>query len=555
VHGTFAMQLDANGHVTQLRHLPATKLTNEIAQAFARAPDGRIAIGSFAGINLLSPASGEIERIEPNPADPHGLQATAVTAFATDQQGRLWVGTGTGLDIMTGRDGAGHPQFRHLLVADGLPNASIDSLLPDSQGRMWAATDRGVAVIDTRTLAVRALQRADGLAITNYWAGSIARLAGGEIALGGVGGLTILQPDALMPWTYHPPVVLTEMRVGGQPVRGGRGVDAPVIVPPDANSLSVEFAALDFSAPEQNRYSYMLEGFDSAWTDTDGRHRIADYTNLPPGAYVLHVRGSNRDGVWSARQAILHIKVLPAWYQTLWFGSAVAAACIMVALALLQRWTEVLRRRQRALEHQVATRTAELSDSKQQLQLANADLEKRVGERTAALQASEARFRAWFDNAEDAMFVVQVHQDGRFTYEALNGAVERIFGFDPAASAGLTPEQLMPRAYAANEMARYRAATLGEPVHYEATVPGPAGERLIDTWLVPLRNAETGAVERLVGAARDLTERRALEGRLAQAQKLQALGALAGGIAHDFNNILQAVAGTAMLMERSPADP
>ena len=47
---------------------------------------------------------------------------------------------------------------------------------------------------------------------------------------------------------------------------------------------------------------------------------------------------------------------------------------------------------------------------------------------------------------------------------------------------------------------------------------------------------------------RDLAE------KLAQAQKVQALGQLAGGIAHDFNNILQSVSGAAMLIERRPED-
>jgi len=376
LEGLWQLKLDANRNLQVIGHEEPPRLANATVRSIEPMPDGRLAVGTDNGLSLLNPATGTIQSVFPTPDYPDGLSAQHIVSLATDKSGRLWVGTDSaGVNVMVGEDAAGNPRFHKIGVAEGLPNGDINRILCDAAGRMWISTDNGIAAIKSNpaTFDVERLQRADGLAINTYWSNAGSVMPDGTLVFGGVGGLTVIAPDQVEPWAYRPPVVVTEARIGGKPVtqqlwHGASRLSAALNVMPEHNSLSVEFAALDFSAPEHNLYRYKLEGFDPDWIEADSTHRIASYTNLPPGDYVLLLRGSNRNGQWAAQMTRVYVHVLPAWFETIWFRIIEVAAAGLVLLLWVQARTVILRRRQRELERLVAERTAALSESQAQLE-------------------------------------------------------------------------------------------------------------------------------------------------------------------------------------------
>ena len=368
-----------DGVLSSLDRWGGDRLTDAHVRVLQRGSAHDLWIGTLNGLNRLDLATGTVDRILADLSDPTALANGNVSSLLIDRQNRLWVGTSDGIAVLTGRGGDGKARFHRLGVADGLPDANIDMLLQDTAGKIWASTDDGLAVIDPVSFAVRALRRADGVAIRDGFVTSGAATPRGELLFGGIGGLTVVRPERLKDWSYHPPVVVTDARLGGKPVPAGRfngtGSTDPLMIAPEANSLAVEFSALDYSAPELNRYAYLLQGYDTDWIETDPTRRLAAYTNLPPGSYTLRLRGSNRNGAWTETALDLPIRVLPAWHQSLWFKLLLAVIALAAVAALVQFRTAYLRRRQRELVHQVELRTAEVVHQKEVAELAHRKLQ------------------------------------------------------------------------------------------------------------------------------------------------------------------------------------
>ena len=79
----------------------------------------------------------------------------------------------------------------------------------------------------------------------------------------------------------------------------------------------MDFAALSYTVPEMNEYSYKMEGLDKDWTFLK-KNRKVYYTKLPPGNYTFKVKGSNSSGVWNQQEARLEIKISPPFWASIW---------------------------------------------------------------------------------------------------------------------------------------------------------------------------------------------------------------------------------------------
>ena len=373
-----------SGKFTRYLHdaADARSLSNNRVTSLHEDARGDLWVGTDGGgLNRFDRERGTFTRFLHEDGNIESLSSDVVWSIHEDARGALWIGTqGGGINRWEAGDRAGgRPVFRRYLERDGLPNAFVYGILSDENGRIWMSTNKGLARLDPRTSLVRTFDTTHGLQSNEFNFGAYYRSPGGEMFFGGINGLNAFFPEAIRENAHAPPVLLTNFLKFNQRVQLDRPLSETdeIVLKYSDYVVSFEFAALDFTAPEKNRYAYKLEGFDEDWIELDNMRR-ATYTNLDAGEYVLKVKAANNDGVWNEQGATLPVRVLPPPWQTWWAYTLYLLALAGVVIAYTRGQARKLEREaeySRKLEDEVRSRTRELADRNQELQVVNRMLE------------------------------------------------------------------------------------------------------------------------------------------------------------------------------------
>ncbi len=503
----------------RLQPTDPTSLSEDFVTTIFQDLAGVLWIGTYnRGLNrLLDTSDREFLRFRNNPTDPQSLSNNRVTAIHQQSSGMLWIGTANGLNEMRS-DGT----FRRLLIKDGLPNTRITGIVDDDAGRLWLATGRGLSRFDPRTGTFRNYTARDGLPGDQFNLGAALRRRDGRLCFGSNRGYSCFDPERVADNPHAPPVVLTGFRKFGEDASLGRAAWAvdDIRLSHRDNFFSFEFAALDYTRPEDNHYRYRLEDFDRDWSEA-GSRRSASYTNVSPGDYVFRVQGSNSDRVWNEEGLSVTVSITPPYWQTAWFRALAAAILATVVGGAFSARVRHLKRR----EHKLA---------------------RRVDEASADLRRSEKRYRLLFER--NLAGVVRATVDGRIL--DCNDAFARILGYG---SPGQCREShVLDFGVSLNDRPSLadRLHSDGAVVSYESSARSREGSPVALLWNASLVPGDGGGPPVVEATTIDVSERRRVEEGLRRAQKLESLGVLAGGIAHDFNNLLMSIMGNAEMARR-----
>ncbi|HEY2345555.1 MAG TPA: two-component regulator propeller domain-containing protein [Xanthomonadaceae bacterium] len=373
----------------------ADGLPNDVILGLHRDSAGRLWIGTGNGV-----AYREGNRFVRVPL-PSQSMAQSVFGFADDEEGAVWMASDRGL--LRWKEG----RLSVLGSAQGLPADTVYAVVPDREGNLWLSTPSGLVRVSrlqasaladghAKVLAADLFGVADGLPTSQCNGGSSPAawlLSDGSVWAATARGVAQVHPERLVDYRSEPPQALfEEVRVDDRVVVPNGTLD----LAPDTRRLDVRFFALNYHLPRRIQYRYLLEGYDTDWSEV-GEHTSVQFTNLPAGDYRLRIQAAVTGGSWSQREAVLPFRIGAYLWQKLWFDALMAALLVVGGWLAYRARIRVIAANERRLQKLVDVRTEDLRQQTERLR--EADKEK-----TRLLETIQAQSEAFERQArEDAL--------------------------------------------------------------------------------------------------------------------------------------------------------
>jgi len=367
-------------------------LNNNYIRALHEDRNGNIWIGTFSGgINVYHPKTGKFSLLNKSNSN---LSSDVIYCLYKDSKNRMWAGTmGGGLCLYD----ESTRKFRTYNEKDGLSNNIICSIVEDKKGFLWLSTSKGLCRFNPQNGKVKVFSMANGLQSPEFNRGAGFLSSKGELYFGGNNGFNVFNPYQIPENTNLPTVTLTGFQLFNRPVAIGEDsplkqnieVTREIILNHQQSVFTIEFSALSYTVPEDNKVAYKLQNFDSDWNVTNDRK--VSYTNLDPGEYTFLIKAANNDGRWSNKITSVKIIITPPYWKTWWFQGLVIIAICGLFLLIYRYRVRSIEKQKAVLARQVKERTAELVSQSERLKNANTTLQAQSEEMQAQSEELQAQ--------------------------------------------------------------------------------------------------------------------------------------------------------------------
>ena len=286
-------------------------------------------VGTYGGVYQLNPEGKVINSFVQLRNNPNGLSNNYVYSVLEDSKGNYWFGTASGLNEFDPKA----KNFKHFYNKDGLPNDVIFGIVQENPETFWISTSKGISRFIPDKNSFVNFDEEDGLQGDVFNPSVYFKSPAGNIYFGGLNGLTYFSPNELKFSSFNPPIEITSIKIKDE---DGDLLDVnpqfkEFDLEPNQNTFTIEFASLDFTNPDKNRYKYKLSGLSDEWISLGSQNSVT-FTKLEHGDYNFFLMGTNSNGVWSNKTASFSFAIPPHFWQTWWFIPSIVAGLILITL-------------------------------------------------------------------------------------------------------------------------------------------------------------------------------------------------------------------------------
>lgn len=349
------------------------KINEALIYTIAEDFDGNIWLGTEQGLYHLDVRTSAFKRYKHKNDDNKSLSNNIITCILLDSKRNLWVGTaGGGINLFNRKNAT----FSLLNKKKGLANDYIHGIVEDKSGNLWISSNNGLTQYQVLSAKATNYGLAYGLQGLEFKQDASLRSSDGSIYFGGNNGFNVIRSTDISTNAAIPNVVFTGFSILNKPVTS-RSAGSPlkqdisetthITLHEKQSTFSLEFAALNMTAPENNQYAYKMVGLQDSWVSL-GNQRKVSFTNLPQGDYTFIVMASNNEGVWNEEGAIIQIRIIPVFWKSLWFKILVFILICGCIYGIYRLRVKVIKRQKAVLERLVKQRTREVYAQAQEIQ-------------------------------------------------------------------------------------------------------------------------------------------------------------------------------------------
>lgn len=303
-----------------------------------------------------------IKNFRRDPDNEASLSSNYIQDIDADDKDAVWIGTNNGVNVI-------HPIMdkvkRMFEITTPRINTSINQILC-SGNNVWIAAyenlfrynviNKNLSVVKNAPLNLRAMFESNGklwfstyddiynydyiknelyripmqtIGVGNYIIRAFY-VRNGRGYFGGYEGFISFDTNEFHKENHPREVHFSSLEVLGSEVKTGEIYEGRVLLEKNIdytnkvvlsyteNTIAINLSSLDFGNDNKRAFLYKLDGYDDDWKVLSGGHHRIEYTKLPFGNYIFHVKAINEQGFYPQKSRDLIIKVRPPFYATIW---------------------------------------------------------------------------------------------------------------------------------------------------------------------------------------------------------------------------------------------